>query len=284
MGNRFIIFAVALATFTLTAGSAMARDFSQIIASGQLRIAIASEDFLPWIGRGENGELLGFEADVATKLAEDLGVEVHFVERPFGDLIGTLTAKEVDIIISGLSITAERARRVLFSRPYGQSDLDLVISIADVPEGAADEAYDMTGMKIAVIEHTTSEFYGRDRFRNSEIAAYPDRNTARDAFLGGEVNAMIATKPFPAFIKWRYPDTYAVIGAPLTSTVEAAAVHPDNPRLLNYIDSWISEAMANGFLEAATHHWFETLDWTDQIPGLTEQIELIIEEKASGGK
>jgi polar amino acid transport system substrate-binding protein len=284
MANRFIVIAVALATLTLTAGASMARDFSQIIASGQLRIAIASEDLLPWIGRGENGELLGFEADVATKLAADLGVVAEFVERPFGDLIGSLTAKEVDIIISGLSITAERARRVLFSRPYGQSDLDLVISIADIPDGAADQSYDLEGMKIAVVEHTTSEFWGRDRFQNSEIIAYADRNTARDAFLGGAVNAMIATKPFPAFIKWRYPETYAVIGAPLTSTVEAAAVHPDNPRLLNYVDSWISESMANGFLETATHHWFETLDWTDQIPGLTEQIERIIEEKASGGK
>ena len=39
--------------------------------------------------------------------------------------------------------------------------------------------------------------------------------------------------------------------------------------------------MANGFLEAATHHWFETLDWIGQVPGLTERLEEIIEETAS---
>jgi polar amino acid transport system substrate-binding protein len=263
-----------------TGGASMARDFSQIIASGQLRVAIAAEDFLPWIGRGKDGELLGFEVDIATKLAEDMGVEAKFVERPFGDLIGSLTAKEVDIVISALSITPDRARRVMFSRPYGQSDVEMIVAVLNLPDGAAEQSYDMKGIKIAVIQHTTSELEGRQRFQEAEIVPFPDRNTARDAFLAGDVNAIIATKPYPTFIQLRDPDNYAIAGDPLTSTVEAVAVHPDNQRLLNFVDSWIYQAIASGFLEAATHHWFETPDWIDRVPGLREQIDAITKKEA----
>jgi len=281
MLNRLLVLATVVAGLCLSANASVARDISQIIASGQLRIAIAAENFLPWIGRGENGELLGFEVDIATKLAEDMGVEPKFVERPFGDLIGTLAANEVDVIISALSITSERARRVMFSRPYGQTDLELVVALDALPEGAADQSYDMKGIKIAVIQHTTSEDEGRQRFQEAEIVPFADFNEARDAFLAGEVNAVIASKPYPAYIQLHNPDNYAVAGDPLTSTVEAIAVHPDNYRLLNYTNSWIYEAMASGFLEEATHHWFETLDWVDRVPGLREHLDTLTDGQKS---
>lgn len=284
MKHKLLVFAAFVASLLLSGGISLARDFSQIVASGELRIAIAAENLLPWIGRGENGELLGFEVDIGTKLAEDLGVEPKFVQRPFDDLIPSLTADEVDIIVSGLSITAERARRVMFSNPYGQSDLEMVVSLPDMPEGAAEQSYDMKGIRIAVIEHTTSEFEGRERFQEAEVVPFADRNAARDAFLAGEVNAIIATKPYPAFIQLHDPDNYAIAGDPIASTVEAMAVHPDNYRLLNYANSWIYDAMASGFLEEATHYWFETIDWIDRVPGLSEYLETLTNEQTGGNR
>ncbi len=261
-------------------GASAARTFSQIIASGQLRVAISAENFLPWIGRGVDGVLLGFEVDVATRIAEDLDVKVTFVERPFGDLVGSLTAREVDVVISGLSITPERARRVLFSRPYGQSDLEMIVDAANLPDNAVESSYDVKGVKIAVIQHTVSEIEGIKRFQEASIVAFADRDAARDAFLAGKVNAVIATKPYPVFIKLHDPENYVSAGAAITSTVEAVAIHPDNQRLLNYIDSWIYSAMASGYLEETTHYWFETLDWIENVPGLIEKIRTITEKTA----
>ena len=272
-------YVVAALAMLLASGKALARDFTEIVASGELRIAIASDDFLPWTGHGENNELLGFEVDIATKLAEDLGVTARFIERPFDDLIPSLLAREADVIISGLSITPQRARRVMFSWPYGRSDLELIVSTPAIPDGAMENSYDMQGMVVAVISNTTSEFYGRQLFINSEIKAYPDFNAARDAFLAGDVNGLVASKPYPGYLALYDPENYTVAGDAITSTVEAVAVHPENYRLLNYTNSWIQEAMASGFLEDATRHWFETLDWVDRVPGLREQIEDLLGEE-----
>ena len=91
--RAFLYFYVVVAmAMLLASGKALARDFTEIVASGELRIAVASDDFLPWTGHGENNKLLGFEIDVATKLAEDLGVTARFIERPFDDLIPSLLA------------------------------------------------------------------------------------------------------------------------------------------------------------------------------------------------
>jgi hypothetical protein len=46
--------------------------------------------------------------------------------------------------------------------------------------------------------------------------------------------------------------------------------------MLNYVDSWISQAMASGFLEETTHYWFEIQLWIDQVPGLRQRIKEFI--------
>ncbi len=191
---------------------AMARDIGEIIASGKLRVAIAEEEFIPWLMRDVAGELIGFEADIARQLAEGLEVKPEFVEIPFSDLIGSLTAGEVDLIVSALSITPERARRVMFSDPYGQSDLELVVLLPNLPEGAEEQSYDMEGMSIAVVAGTTIEVEGRSRFPGSQIVTFADLAMARDAFLAGHVNAIIASKPYPEYLVSRDPETYARIG------------------------------------------------------------------------
>jgi hypothetical protein len=53
MASRLFILVVTLATIVFANSATLARDLSQIIASGELRVAIASEDFLPWIGRNK---------------------------------------------------------------------------------------------------------------------------------------------------------------------------------------------------------------------------------------
>ena len=69
----------------------------------------------------QDGEIVGIEADLARALGERLGRRVVFERFAEGELLGALEAGEVDVVMSGLSITPERARRVLFATPYMES-------------------------------------------------------------------------------------------------------------------------------------------------------------------
>jgi ABC-type amino acid transport substrate-binding protein len=88
----------------------------QILASGELRVGI-SADRPPLNAKDRRGEIVGFEADII-RSADAMGLELRFVVEPFSELIPSVERAEVDLAISGLTMTHERNARVAFAGPY----------------------------------------------------------------------------------------------------------------------------------------------------------------------
>jgi|SRR5680860_48919 len=82
-----------------------------------LRIAF-DVPYEPFEYKDENGELTGFEVDLATAMCEEMKADCKFVIQAWDGMIPGLLARKFDLIMSSMSITAERAERVLFSEPY----------------------------------------------------------------------------------------------------------------------------------------------------------------------
>ena len=87
----------------VAANAAAARDLQQVLNTGTLRVGVVL--YAPWAVRTANGELDGFEVDVAKQLATDMGVKVEILAYDFGKLIPALESGEIDIIAAGLAIT-----------------------------------------------------------------------------------------------------------------------------------------------------------------------------------
>lgn len=262
---RYAILLALLPSLLFAATSVQADTMDAVIDRGTLRIGIAEEDFLPWIGRDKAGKLLGFEVDVAHDLARVLGVRPEFVETPFGDLLNGLVAGRFDVVISAYSVTAERARLALFSVPYGQTDYYLLLDNNKLPKSAAEGDYDVEGFKIGVIADTIGEDIAARSFTKAEIVPFPNDEASRDALSKGEVGAIIAATPIPNFMMLAEPDRYAIGSEALFSSSEAVAVRPDSLRFVNFIDAWIEENQANGRLQAAREYWFDTLEWEQRL-------------------
>ena len=85
------------------------------------KLMVGMSTFVPWAMRDKEGNLIGFEIDVATKLAEDMGVEIEFVPTAWSGIIPALLAEKFDVIIGGMSITPQRNLTVNFTAPYANS-------------------------------------------------------------------------------------------------------------------------------------------------------------------
>ena len=96
----------------------------KIVRSGVLRVGM--DTFLPWAVTGKDGRLVGFEIDVATRLAEDMGVKVEFVPTKWAGIIPALLTGKFDVIIGGMGITPQRALKVNFTHPYDYSGIAIV--------------------------------------------------------------------------------------------------------------------------------------------------------------
>ena len=91
---------------------------------GTLRVGLGL--FEPWSACNTDGELIGFEVDVATKIAEDIGVEIEFARTNWNYIIPTLLAEEFDVVISGMTILPQRSLRVNFTSSYHSTGVYLV--------------------------------------------------------------------------------------------------------------------------------------------------------------
>ena len=76
-----------------------------IMKRGKIKVGMST--FVPWAMRNKEGELIGFEIDVAKQLAEDLGVEIEFVPTAWSGIIPALIAGKFDAIIGGMSVTTK---------------------------------------------------------------------------------------------------------------------------------------------------------------------------------
>ncbi|MBA5778560.1 transporter substrate-binding domain-containing protein [Stappia sp. F7233] len=262
--------AVSVAAFLLALGGlaatpAVAGAMEDAVKRGSLRIGIAEEDFLPWIGRDADGNRIGFEVDVGQDLARVLGVTPDFVELPFDDLPYHLIAGDVDVIVSALSVTAARARTMLFSIPYGTTDYWLVVDKDTLPESAKDGEYDVAGYKVGVMAGSLAEIAAARFFKQAEIVPLADEGAARDALENSELNAIIVPSPYPTYMMERRPDRFLLGSDSLFSTSEAVAARPDSLRFINFVDAWITENRGNGRLDQAYDYWFGSTDWMDRL-------------------
>jgi ABC-type amino acid transport substrate-binding protein len=74
----------------------------------------------------ENGEIVGFEVDLAKMIAKSIGTEITFKDMPFDSIIGALQSKRIDMSISAISATDDRKKSVDFSDAYHKAKTVIV--------------------------------------------------------------------------------------------------------------------------------------------------------------
>ncbi|MFN2267082.1 MAG: transporter substrate-binding domain-containing protein, partial [Desulfonatronovibrio sp.] len=117
--------------FTSTAVSSPIRSqlvqestIEQIMQRGVMRVGMST--FVPWAMQDKEGNFIGFEIDVAQRLAQDMGVKAEFIPTKWSGIIPALLTGKFDIIIGGMGIKPDRNLKVNFSIPYDYSGMSLV--------------------------------------------------------------------------------------------------------------------------------------------------------------
>jgi polar amino acid transport system substrate-binding protein len=95
----------------------------------------------------QNGKIIGYDCDIAAVLCDKLGVKPQFVDTAWAGIIPALYAGKFDCIISGMTITAARAQKVLFSMPYADASNAVLVRASD---SAITSATDLSGKMVGV--------------------------------------------------------------------------------------------------------------------------------------
>ena len=237
----------------------------EIVKRGTLRVGLST--FVPWAMLDRNGELIGFEVDVARRLAEDLGVEAEFIQTKWSGIIPALLTGKFDIIIGGMSVTTERNISVNFSDAYEYSGQSIVANRDRTAGLSGLESFNSPEIVLAARTGSTSVAAIERFLPEAELRLFDDEPQGFQELLNGRVDAWVSSYPFPQIQAEKYPDKLYIPIKPEIFQEEpiAFAVRKGEHDFLNLLNNWITLKWADGFLDERYRYWFMGEEWMSRV-------------------
>jgi len=269
---KHAVIPMALAFFmlwvcVLTPTASRAQDQStidRVLQRGVLRVGMST--FVPWAMKDKTGELIGFEIDVATRLAADMGVKVQFVPTKWSGIIPALATGKFDVIIGGMGILPSRNLKVNFSIPYDYTGMSMVAHKDKAAGFNSIDDFNQPDVVIAARLGSTAVTAAKKHMPKAQIRMFDDESQAYQEVVNGRVHAVVGSAPTPAFQALRFPERlFLPLAGTFTREPIGFAVVKGDFDTLNFFNNWIRYVEAEGWLAERKHYWFETKDWEDRI-------------------
>ena len=231
-------------------------------------ISVGMSAFVPWAMRDKNGDLIGFEIDVARKVAEDMGVDINFVPTAWDGIIPALIAGKFDVIIGGMSVTTKRNLTVNFTRPYARTGYIVIANSKLAEEKGIAGLADLNREDITIASRRGSTgAVAMDRhFPKAKKIFFDDDVLSVQEVANGNIEAASSTPPKAAFEIEKRGDVIRIVSdQQLSPTREAFALRKGDPDALNFFSNWIQENEASGWLAERRAYWFSGREWADQV-------------------
>ena len=186
-------------------------------------------------------------------IGKEMGYEVEIQNIGFDGLIPAMQAKNIDVIISGMTINDERKENVLFSDPYYQSGLTMVVRS---DEQAIKSFQDLKGHKVAVQIGTTSA----EAVKKLGGVEVKELNTPADCFMelkGNGVDAVVNDRPVNDYYITKSGETgVKALEEKLTAEDYGIAMAKDNTELQSKINEALKKLKENGEYDKIYAKWF----------------------------
>jgi len=200
----------------------------------------------------EKQEATGFDIDLMTAIAEDMGYKAEFETAAFDGLIPSLQAGKYDAVISAMTITEERGEVVKFSDPYFSAVQYIAFKKGEKYEKIAD----LEGKKIGVQLNTTGQFAVEDAgLTTQKFDTTPD---ALNALLIGGVDVVVAdNQPVLSFIEANQASDIECVTADTEDEFYGIAMQLENTELAEKINATLKKFKENGKYAEIYSKWFK---------------------------
>lgn len=219
-----------------------------------LRVGMAPEQ--PPLVFRDGERIVGLEADNARAVGEITGRGAQLLAMDFSELIPALEQGRIDVIMSGMPVTPERAARVQFVEPYLQAGQMAIMQTDRVSRFGQPWAIYREGIRVAVITDSAGEAFARRDLGDAAVLAYSAVPDAMAALRAGEADLFV----HDAATSWMLAtaDAHADLISQnqlLTEVPLAWAVRRDDPALAAELARALSMMRRNGTLDYIVDRW-----------------------------
>lgn len=223
-----------------------------------LRVGVAASN--PPLAFMEDGRIVGVEADFANEFATFLGRPLEWHNMELSQLIPALLAEEVDIIMTGLSITESRALRVKYAQPYLRIGQMPLVRKTDRAHYADPLEFLNTKARVGMLDGSTGEALVRDNFVYAEKLPFLKIREAATALKRGDLDIVIVDSPI---VWWLAANDSNLEAVPVELSEEflAWAVRPEDTDLLESANLFLESRRVDGRLVETVRKWMPDSNW-----------------------
>ncbi len=254
-----LIAVFALIALVCAAGTIQAKDWKVI------RIGVEGA-YPPFSYTTADGQLEGFDIDIARALGKAMGAEVKLVAQDWDGIIPALLARKYDAIVASMSITEERKKKVAFTNKYYQTPAKFVVKKGAMKEFTRDQVAEVTaGKKIGVQRATIHDNFITDQgAKDTQIKRYATQDEAYMDLAAGRVDMLLADSVAMSegFLKKPEGKDYQFIGPDLTEVKyfgEGAGIacRKKDKDLVELFNKAIDQIRADGTYKAIQDKYFD---------------------------
>ncbi len=223
-----------------------------------LRVGVV-RDYPPLVYRMSDS-YSGAEVEMARLLSRETGRPLQFVERGFDDLIPALLAREIDIIMAGMTITAERKVRIDFTDYYLRSGLAVAMRMDKADEFGSLEKIIANAQTVGVVGGTVAEAYVRRTFPASiRIILLGKPSDAPFELKNRRIDVYVDDAPSIAWLISSDASEVRGLFEPLSVAYYGWGVSKDNIELSNQANAALTKWKRDGILDRVLDRWVPSL-------------------------
>ena len=224
------------------------------LAAEVLRVGMSAD--YPPLHFKQDGKFYGIEVDSAMAVGRMLGRRVELMQMPFEDLIPALTAGKVDVLMSGMSVTAERSKQILFTDAYLRVGQMSIMHKDKVGSFSQPWAVYREGVRIGVEPETTGEAFAERELTDAVIKRYDNPDDAFNGLRRDEIDLYIHDAPTSwQLANGRENQDLISLYTPLTEEMLAWAVALDDEAFARELNEALAVMKANGSLQYILNRW-----------------------------
>lgn len=243
----FIALLSLLFLFTACSGSSAKDDDTLIVG--------IDDKFAPMGFRDENNEIVGFDIDLAKAAAKKMGKKVKFQPIDWSTKESELNSGRIDLIWNGYTITEERKKKVLFTKPY-LKNAQVVVTLKDSPIDSLD---DLAGKTVGLQSMSSAaDALKADPIANKvkSVTEYADNVLALADLKNRRVDAVVIDEVVIDYYMTKEKDQYKVLKETLAPEEYGVGVKKGNEKLLEELQKAMDELIADGTAAEISVKWF----------------------------
>ncbi|MBN1368233.1 MAG: basic amino acid ABC transporter substrate-binding protein [Dehalococcoidales bacterium] len=217
------------------------------------KIRVATDaTWAPFEYMDNNNNIIGFDIDVMTAIAEKQNLNIEFVNVAWDPLLAGMAQGTYDCAISSITITEDRKKAMLFSDPYFVAGQMIIVA----KDNTAITSFDTLTGTVGAQLGTTGEMEAQNA-ANVTVKSYDEIGLAFQDLMNGQINAIICDSPVAQNYVKKNQDKLKIVGDMLSSENYGIAVAKGKTDLLNKINAGITAIKAEGLIEELSAKWLQ---------------------------